>query len=424
MLNNDSNKLDTVLKTTHTLLQIQDIDMLLEQMLTEVRAIVNADAGSIYIVEGQILKFRYTQNDTLQKKLPFGKKLIYSTFTVPINNQSIAGYVANTGLLVNITDAYHIDKIQPYSFGKHFDETTGYHTQSMLSVPIQSSGGGKVIGVIQLINAIDLDGSIRTFTSTEESIVQLFANSAAIAINNAQMTRSMITRTNKMIELHDPVETVAHANRVAAYSVEIYEAWAHKKGIPEKEIQHNRDTLRMAAMFHDIGKIAVPDSVLKKLDDLTPEEIKLKQMHTVYGAQLFPSPHSDFEQMSQDIALNHHENWDGSGYPGHIVLETGEPQPGYEKTDGSAFGKTGTEIPLYGRIVAIANAYDILTYKFDPKWKELPPDDDTEEKAIATILAGSGTKFDPDVVAAFVNCIDVIKSISARYKNIPKDRSY
>lgn len=410
----DATKLDTILKTTHDLLQIQDIDVLLEHMLTAVRNIVNADAGSIYIVEDQKLKFSYTQNNTLQKKLPFGKKLIYSTFSIPINNKSIAGYVANTGILANINDAYRIDSQQPYSFDKHFDDTTGYRTKSMLTVPIKSPGG-KAIGVIQLINAINLDQSIRSFSSTEESIVQLFADSAAIAINHAQMTRSMILRMNKMIELHDPNETVQHANRVAAYAVEIYETWAHKKGIPEREIQHNRDTLRMAAMLHNIGKISIPDSILRKTDSLTPEEQKIRQQHTIYGARLFTNTSSNFEEMARIIALNHHERWDGTGYPGHTNIDTCLPLPGYEKSPGVAFGKSGAEIPIYGRIVAVANTYDTLIYRLN---KDSVPNKATKDKAVAEILAGSGTQFDPEVVVAFVSCLDIIDSISDRYHNI------
>lgn len=402
MATNDQINFDRILKITRELLQIHDIDMLLEHMLTEIRSFVSADAGSIYLVEGSKLKFSYTQNSTLQKKLPFGKKLIYSTFTMQINNSSIAGYVANTGVLTNISDAYRIDSFQPYSFDKHFDEISGYRTQSVLTVPIKNSLG-KVVGVIQLINSIGTDQLIRPFTNTEESIVQLFADNAAIIIEHAKMTRSMIICMNKMVELHDPTAMVEHNSRVAAYAVEIYEAWAYKKGIPERQIQNNRDILRMAAMLYDVGKISVPSEILKKhYDELTLDERKTFEKYTVYGASLFPDAYSDFEEMARSIALNHHENWDGSGYPGH-VQENGLPQPGYTKIDGTAFGKAGDEIPIYARIVALAIFYDNLIHS------------PIKNDSVNIILAESGKKFDPDVVAAFISCLEVINSINERY---------
>lgn len=245
--------------------------------------------------------------------------------------------------------------------------------------------------------------------------MQLFADSAAIAIDHAQMTRAMIIRMNKMIELHDPSETVQHANRVAAYAVEIYEIWAHKKGVPEREIQRNRDTLRMAAMFHNIGKIAVPDSILKKPGELTPAEQTIKEQHTVYGARLFTDIYSSFEEMARSIALSHHERWDGSGYPGYVSIDNGLPLSGYARSDGAAFGKSRLEIPIYGRIVAIANTYDTLIYKVTLEGRESIPDQATKDRAVEIILAGSGTQFDPEVVVAFVGCLDMIDSIGSRY---------
>ena len=82
---------------------------------------------------------------------------------------------------------------------------------------------------------------------------------AAVAIERAQMTRVMILRTIRMAELRDPTETGAHVNRVASYAVAIYEVWAGKQGVPENVIDKNRDILRMAAMLHDVGKVAISD---------------------------------------------------------------------------------------------------------------------------------------------------------------------
>ena len=96
-MTDEKQKLQEVLDIGLEVTQIKDIDILLERILTKARHFTNADAGSIYIKEDNVLRFKYTQNETEQKKLPAGKKLIYSVFSIPVNNQSIAGYVANTG---------------------------------------------------------------------------------------------------------------------------------------------------------------------------------------------------------------------------------------------------------------------------------------------------------------------------------------
>lgn len=400
--------LEDVVRITHQIIQIQDLDILLERILTEARSIVNADAGSIYIVEGKTLKFSYTQNFTLQKKLTPGKKLIYSTFTIPIDNKSIAGYTAKIGDIINVENVYHTDPSQPYKFDKQFDEISGYKTISMLSVPIKTITG-EVVGVLQLINAKMPDGTIRVFRKDEEPIILLFADNAAAAIERAKMTRSMILRMIKMAELRDPSETYNHVNRVAAYSVEIYEAWAHKKGISEREIQHNRDILRMAAMLHDVGKIAISDSILKKPRPLSEEETKIMRTHPLEGAKLFQEIYSEFDEVAGMIILNHHEKWNGAGYPGNVNLADGTPLPGYTTPDGKAIGKSGEQIPIFARIVSLADVYDALSSKrsYKEPWEE--------SKVLEYIQSESGKSFDPDVVSAFFNSLDSIKAIRTRY---------
>jgi HD-GYP domain-containing protein (c-di-GMP phosphodiesterase class II) len=401
-------KFQEVLNVGLEVIQTRDIDILLERILTKARYLTNADAGSIYIKDGDTLLFRYTQNDTLQRQLPAGKKLIYSTFTIPVNNQSIAGYVANTGVVLNLENVYHLDGNVPFSFDPSYDRLSGYKTQSVLSFPLKTHAD-EVVGVLQLINATARDGQIVPFQSDDEPFVVHFANNAAIAVERATMTRDIILRMIKMAELRDPMETGAHVNRVSSYSVELYEAWAAKKGISKAEVEQNKDILKMSAMLHDVGKVAITDLILKKPARLDSYEYEVMKQHTYLGAQLFAHQRSDFDRASFLVALNHHERWDGKGYPGYIDFKTGEPLRGFEDLSGRAIGKKEEEIPLFGRIVAIADVFDALSSgrSYKEPWEE--------ERVLETMDGERGKHFDPEMLDVFFSILDVIRNIMQRY---------
>jgi HD-GYP domain-containing protein (c-di-GMP phosphodiesterase class II) len=404
----EKQKLAKVMHLGVEITEVKDIDVLLERILREARSLVNADAGSLYIKEHDKLKFSYTQNATLQKRLLPGKKLIYSTFTIPVNNQSISGYVANTGETLNIPDVYKLRSGLPYSFNKHYDELSGYRTQSMLTFPLKTNQGD-TIGVLQLINATDAKGKVAPFRKGDQPLILHFANMAAVAIERAQMTRAMILRTIMMAELRDPKETGAHVNRVAAYAVAIYESWAAKQGLSHEVIEKNRDVLRMAAMLHDVGKVAISDAILKKPGRLSDEERETMKQHTIMGARLFTERYSEFDEAAAIVALNHHEKWDGTGYPGHVNPFDAKVLPGYEKSDGTPRPKRGEEIPLFGRLVALADVYDALSSKrvYKEKW-------DTA-RVLDELKQCTGTHFDPELVETFFSSLDTIQSIYERY---------
>lgn len=388
--------------------QISDLDVLLEKILSEARRLVNADAGSIYVKEGETLKFSYTQNDTLQAKLGADKKLIYTTFSMPIDNNSIAGFVANNGKISNIPDAYKISDALPFSFNSDFDKKVGYYTKSILTVPLKNTRN-QIIGVLQLINAQDDNDNIIAFMDEDEPLIMHFANYASNAIERAQLTRTTIMRMISMAELRDPKETGPHVNRVAAYSLEIYEAYAKKKKISQEEIEAQKDSLRMAAMLHDVGKVAISDVILKKPGKFTDAEYAIMKQHTVLGARLFEGARSVFDEIAEEVALNHHERWDGKGYPGHVSIKTGNPLKGKKGKNGEAIGKTRNEIPLFGRIVAIADVYDALSSKrvYKDAW--------TEEQVLEALKEGAGSQFDPELIDVFFENIDVMRSIQERY---------
>ncbi len=394
------NKAATILMITEDLYQIKDIDSLLDRVLLEARRFSRADAGSIYLLENQKLRINFVQNDTLMQK-ERGKRFLYQNHEIAINEKSMAGYVAMTCKPLVIADAYGLDETVPYGFNRSFDETASYRTRSVLTVPLMASRN-RLIGVMQIINSLDEKGEVVPFRGEDELVVAYFANHAAGSIEKAKMTREIILRMIGIAELRDPEETGAHVNRVGAYSIELYSKWAAIHDLPEAEINKVRDILRIAAMLHDVGKVAISDTLLKKRGPLDGEEYIQMQRHVILGARLFRNSTSDWDDMAAEIALNHHEHWDGNGYPGRVddvAADDWRPGP----------GKKGEEIPLLARIVALSDVYDALTSH--RAYKECWP----EAKAARYIREQKGKQFDPELVDMFFSIFDVIRAIRKKY---------
>lgn len=399
--------LSGIIETESHLNRIQDVDVLMEQILTEARKVVHADAGSIYVRDGDRLAIHYAQNDTLQKQLPPGQKIVYSFFSFPINEKTIAGYSALTDQLVNERDVYEISADKPYKFGRQSDAVSGYRTASNLTIPLRTSNG-RILGVLQVLNALDEEGNVTYFDKDDELYMSHFASNATVALEHAHLTRSMVLRMIKMSELRDPKETGPHVNRVSSYAVEIYDRWAFNNSIDENESKKFRDTLKIASMLHDVGKVAISDLILKKPARFTEEEYFIMQGHTWLGAKLFNEIESPVDKIAREVALTHHENWDGTGYPGKVRVENGEAIKKSSKT-GRAEGLKGEDIPIGGRIVALADVYDALSCKrvYKEPW--------TEDKVLEEIRSLRGTKFDPGVVDAFFEILPSIQSIRERF---------
>lgn len=144
------------------------------------------------------------------------------------------------------------------------------------------------------------------------------------------------------------------------------------------------DLLFHAAPMHDIGKIGIPDAILLKPGKLTPEEFEIIKTHTTIGAKILEGDESDLLGMAHEIVLGHHEKWDGTGYP---------------------YGRKGNDIPMTGRIVALADVFDALTSvrPYKRAW--------TLEEATSHIQESAGRHFDPDLVALFMSKIQDIDEI-------------
>ncbi len=365
----------------------RDLDQLLQVILAEARAFVGCDAGSLYLRENETLRFVVSQNDTIRKRLgDKAEKALFRPFTVPVNRESIAGYVATTGLNINLPDAYQIPAASGYALDQDFDKRNNYRTQSMLVVPMKDQSG-TVVGVLQLINALDAQGQVRPFSAQDEELVLSLASQAAVAVSNARLTQELkeahydtIFRLAVAAEYRDE-DTASHIHRVSEYS----RGLARAAGLDAEQ----QELVYYASPMHDVGKLGVPDAVLLKPGKLDPEERKIMEEHTGIGARILAGSNSRVLQAAADIALSHQEKWDGSGYPNHLQ---------------------GEAIPFFGRIVAVADVFDALTTK--RPYKEPMG----IAQALGILQTDAGKHFDPHLVEAFSGIIDEVVEIYSKYQ--------
>jgi HD-GYP domain-containing protein (c-di-GMP phosphodiesterase class II) len=209
-----------------------------------------------------------------------------------------------------------------------------------------------------------------------------------------------ILRMALLSESCDPSDQ--HARRVSSYAVALYEHWALKRNVSERERTNVIDVPNFAALIHDVGMLAVGDAIRKKPGPLTFDETMAMRAHTVIGACFFPYTPTLWEYMSAELSLNHHENWDGTGYPGRIEnIFAAKVYMGP--------GKQGTEIPLSARLVAITDTYDALVSPrpYRAAWKH--------EAALKYIRYQAGKKFDPELVSLFLKMKELLPTIAKKY---------
>jgi HD-GYP domain-containing protein (c-di-GMP phosphodiesterase class II) len=262
-----------------------------------------------------------------------------------------------------------------------------------------------VLGVLQFLKSVGDSPEVPLpFSVEDEHIVAHFASMATVVMERARLTETVILRMIRMAEARDPGETMAHIERVAAYSQVIFDEWARRRGFEGPGFERQRDRLRIAAKLHDVGKIGISDTLLKSTRRFTPDEMRQMQQHTVIGAQLFVDSPTQFDETAQEVVLNHHERWDGTGYPGYVELDgrpTIDPATGLTRLA----GKRGEDIPLFARIVGLADVVDALLSRrsYKEPW--------SEEQVLKHIRDESGRHFDPELVDIFFARLDEIRSV-------------
>jgi len=337
----------------------QPVGELLSRVLLKSRRLTEAEAGTVFIARGRGTSKKLEAADTQNDRLA----LEPANFVVPVNTSSIAGYTAATGETVFVADLYDIPEELPFRFDQSFDRDHGYKSCSMLSFPLLNHDRD-VIGVVQLINRLDAsqDGPV-PFEREQADLIVPFNHIVGGAIERADMVERIsaqnvrlrdrnrllreqrariaalqdeteeafqisITLLSRAAELHDE-NTAQHVERVNEYSYFL----AGKLRMPKRFCNE----IRYSAQLHDVGKMSVNAAILHKDGPLDDDERGEMMRHPEYGYQILSA--SDRLQMAAEIALNHHEQWDGGGYP---------------------VGRKGKEIPVSARIVALADIYDAL----------------------------------------------------------------
>ncbi|MBD3321646.1 MAG: GAF domain-containing protein, partial [Chitinivibrionales bacterium] len=269
-----------------TALSVQnDLDTLLDFILRESRTAVGADAGSLYIREqitpggafAQRIRFKIAQNDSVS----MDEKT--KEFTIPISDNTISGYVALTGEVLNIDDVYSIGDTVSYKWGKGWDKRFGYRMKSMLTVPLKNIRS-EVVGVLQLMNkkahpdrtlpgAQAVMREVVPFTHSDEEFVLSIAALAAVSIERVQLYQNIqsifegfLSSSTAAIDERDRV-TAGHSKRVAGYAMAFVDALNAEKTGRFAEITFSEQRKRQfifAALLHDYGKIGVPEALLTK----------------------------------------------------------------------------------------------------------------------------------------------------------------
>jgi len=348
----------------------RDLDALLVLLADMGRDLIFADRCTVWLIDAKA--------GTLWTRVAHGMP------RTSIDIQSgMVGYVARTGEGLCINDPYNDSR-----FDRKIDEQTGYRTSSMIALPIKDSLGA-VMGVFQGVNKTCENGAF----SEEDQNRLLLASVYTGRELEAAMLQAEIESTQREIiytlaetgEMRSK-ETGSHVKRVAEYS----NLLAKLCGLPSGEVQ----ILKLASPLHDLGKIAIPDSVLLKPAKLEPEEWAVMQTHTTLGYEMLKHSERPILKAAAIVAAEHHEKWNGEGYPNR---------------------KKGSDIHIYGRITALADVFDALGSDrcYKKAWDM--------SRIVELFKSETGHHFDPDLARAMLEHLDEFIQIRDLYRDTPAE---
>jgi len=354
----------TYLTKVSSLRKYDDILMVLADMG---RALTSSDRCSLWVVSEDKTKIWTKVAHGIDPiELPMGSGIVGSAI---VNRETI-----------KIDDVYKDDR-----FNHEVDKKTGYHTKSMMVIPMFDNNN-EIIGAFQAINHL---GKKDVFDNRDVERLMLASTYAAETLNSAKLTNEIEETQKEVVFTMGAIgesrskETGNHVKRVAEYSKIL--ALAYGMDIKEVEL------LKQASPMHDIGKIAIPDAILKKPGRFNDEERKIMNSHTTLGFHMIKNSQRPLLKAAAIVAHEHHEKYDGTGYPNKLK---------------------GEDIHIYGRITAVADVFDALGS--DRVYKKAWDD----ERIFKLFREEKGKQFDPELVDLFFENIDDILEARERFKDV------
>ncbi len=363
---NSQQLLTTIFHYVAKIANEKSVDKILLLMADMGRDLIVADRCTLWLID-------HKQNE-IWTKVAHGVDAI----RMPLN-RGLAGQAISSGETILIDDAY-----KDIRFNPEVDKETGYRTKAVLVIPIRNNEG-EIIGAYQAINKMT---KAKKFNLKDIEYLTLAASYSGKSLEAAMLNQEIEETQKEIIFVMGEIgesrskETGNHVKRVAEYS----RILALKYGLTEKEAE----LIKMASPMHDIGKVAIPDAILKKPGKLTDEEFDIIKSHCTIGYNLLKNSSRNILQTAAILSHQHHEKWNGRGYPS---------------------GTKSEEIHIYGRITAIADVFDALgSDRYYKKAWEL-------DRILNLFKEERGEHFDPNLVDVFLNNIADIVNIRDSYQD-------
>ncbi len=348
-----------------------------EALLRDARRVLRCQAGAVHLVGPERLTLIAAQNDLIQPSVLASRR----GDREPLDGPAVAAQVARTGAALSTPD---VAILTDASWDASFEQRHGFRTRALLAVPVSTRHG--VAAVLELQNPVTPAGDHASFGAEQEAVAHALATQGGLALGAAlEAERATADQVDAWFTLacmpeYRDSDIRWHVRRISGYS----RVLARAAGLEADEVRQ----VELAAALHDVGKVGTPPEILFKPGKLTDEEFAITREHCSLGHQLLSTGGTPLLQRAAEVALSHHERWDGTGYPQ---------------------GLAGAAIPRAARIVAIADVFDALTTR-----RSYKPAIGVEQ-SLRILGMESGKHFDPDLVDAFQRVFSEVLDVKRRF---------